>query len=233
MRIEARSDRLALVAYLSVFPLLIAAVIFATPTPAQAYPPESCIYGFGFNEEVTQGTQRGNHSGIRSDLSTFAYDNDCQRIVGTAVVSPGGGFVEYSWLLGWSSCNHTYHSQPKTFMWWVPDGGTNHCSLKAYINPGTWYQFTVKDTDGDTLWRAERNGNPVDTMDVNFDRGEVDALRERGNQSDNGFAHYKQLHWYLSGAAWYPWSDPVQRNDTDEQYTEVFVSPTEVKYVHV
>jgi hypothetical protein len=221
-----------LIAYLLLLSFLSAGLVaFPSPT-AHASPPISCIYGFGFNEQATNGTHTDNHRGIKANQWTYAWDsNDCQRIVGVSVKGAPGGFVEFSYVLGWSNCSGNYHPRARSFIWWRPAGGTDHCEMEGLLTEGEWHTFSVKDADENTTWKAYRNTVFVDDMNVNFDRGNVVALRERGNTDDEGRAHWKNLQFLL--ANWNDWADPDEDYDTDEGYGQVYVSANEVKVVPV
>src|SRR5687767_10194949 len=113
-----RKDRLGAAAVLAAMTYFLLSVVQAPA--AFAIPGPDCENA-SYNVEVTQGTQAGNHQGIKADVWFGDYSNDCNRITSLAVISSSGnGFVEWGWVLGYSSCNGVYYNNPRTFSWWKP-----------------------------------------------------------------------------------------------------------------
>jgi hypothetical protein len=231
MRHQAsRSDAILFCAFWLSVVLLVA----ASSQPAEAIPGPNCENA-NYNVEGTQGTQQGNHIGVRAQTWFANYSNDCNRISSMGVITSVGGFVEWGWVLGYSSCNSTYYNNPRTFTWWQPNGGTPQCHVWGGASEGVWLVLEVRDSDQDTVWGAYREGSKIDDMNVNFDRGSNYVQGERDCTCDSAFAHYKNLKWLLAGQGsnWYDWSDPTLLYDNDPDFYFNEISNTEVSIKHV
>jgi hypothetical protein len=224
-------DRLGAVAVLAVSLLLVLSVLGRSP--ALAIPGPNCE-NVNYNVEVTQGTQAGNHQGIKADVWFGAYNNDCNRITSIAVVTPGGnGYVEWGWVLGYSSCNGQYYTNPRTYTWWKPTNGASACAVWGSASQSTYYSLSLADANSDTVWLVKRDGSTVGTINVNFDRGNQVTNGERDCTCDSAWAHFKSLMWQVAGqSSWTNWTDPTFLYDNDPDYHWFFMSNTEHEIVH-
>lgn len=149
------------------------------------------------------------------------------------VLSSGNGFVEWGWILGYSSCDGKYYSNPRTFTWWKPNNGASDCRVLGSAAQSTWYDLSIADGNSDTVWLAKREGNTVDTINVNFDRGDLYVMGERDCTCDSAYADFKMLDFQVAGSnAWHDWLDPDLLFDNDPAYHWHQVTVRHVKVVH-
>jgi hypothetical protein len=176
--------------------------------------------------EATQDTQRGNHQGVKSaSMWVGASSNDCSRISSLGVTTAsGGGLVEWGWNLGWlwdtaigGSCDaSSYQSTPTRFIVWRPRGGASHCHTEGSLAESVYRGFTIKDSDSDTVWSYDFEGDQYGTVNVDFDRGLLFTMGERHDTTDSAQANFDVLSFQVAGSTtWYAFSDIVQRADSD------------------
>jgi hypothetical protein len=204
-----------------------------TVSSASAQPSPSC-QNAGFNVEVSQSTQWGNHQGIHADVWLGNGNNDCSRVSSLVVVSgQPNGFVEFGWLLGYSTCNGNYYSSPRYFVWWRPNNGPDDCEILTNGPAGTYVTMALRDENQDTNWAALKGGVGVFSLDVNFDRGIGATNGERDCTCDSAYAHFKSLHWQVSGGStWLDWTSPTLYCDTDPGFRWHNLSATEHEIDH-
>jgi hypothetical protein len=195
--------------------------------------PSSCENA-AYNVEVVQGTQAGNQKGINADVWFGNFADDCNRISSFWIPSStGNGFVEWGWVLGYSSCNGQYYSNPRMFLWAKPNSGSESCAVVESSQQETWYDMTLRDTNQDTVWTATRGTTVTHTINVNFVRGDATTNSERDCTCDSAFGHYKALSFMVTGnTSWFNWTDPDLYWDDDPDYHWVEVSAREHKVVH-
>jgi hypothetical protein len=199
-------------------------------TTAQPAAAASCE-NVNYNVEVAEGG--GSYEAIRSSVWFGTWNNDCNRISSLAGLSTSGnGFVEWGWVLGFSSCNNFEYSNPRLFTWWKPNNGASDCAVHSSAVSGAFKVLSLADGDSDTIWAANYDGGTVTSINVNFDRGVIETNSERDCTCDSAFGHYKSLDRQVVGAGWTPWSSPYLRNDNDPDYHWVKVSDTEHKVIH-
>lgn len=164
------------------------------------------------------------------------FNYDCNRITSFFVDSgTGNGYVEWGWVLGYSSCNSQYYSNPRMFMWSKPNNAPDVCVVVESSQQETFYDMSLRDADQDTVWTATRGSTITHTMNVNFVRGDATTNAERDCTCDSAWAHYKALRFMVTGTqTWWNWTDPELWNppDGDPDYHWVKVSDTEHKVVH-
>jgi hypothetical protein len=198
--------------------LLVAGAV--STTPANAVPPQNCA-NTARNVEVTQGTQAGNHQGVRGDMWFRTSTNDCARVSSYAVLSStGDGLVEWGWYLGWYTvCSSTYASSPRLFTVSIPNNGAFDCNTHGSLAGSAYYKLSIADGNSDTIWLAKRDGNTVTSLNVNFDKGDLVTNGERDCTCDSAFSEFKQLEFQVTGTStWYNWSDPTGYSDNDPDY---------------
>lgn len=217
--------------------LLVAVLIWVSLSGSAGATPAPSCENASYNVEVTQRTQQGNHQGIRADVWFGRGNDDCDRVTSLAVLSgTGNGFVEWGWVLGYSSCpedGDAYYTTPRTFTWWRPDNGASRCHVLGSAGEGTWIALSLADGNSDTVWLAKRDGTVVDSLDVNFDRGTIVTNAERDCTCDSAYAHYRSLDFQVTGThTWYAWTAPILYVDTDPDYHWYRVSDTEHEVLH-
>jgi hypothetical protein len=187
------------------------------------------------NVEVSQGTHQGQHQGLKAEVWFGSYNDDCNRITSINVLSSSGnGFVEFGWVLGYSSCDDNLYTTPRTFTWWKQDGGSSNCRVLTAATADLYHNLSIADGDSDTTWLAKKNGSLYDTINVNFDRGDVATNGERDCTCDTAYAHFKELEFQkvATGATWLAWNDPYLFFDSDDNFHWVKDSDTEHEVVH-
>lgn len=196
--------------------------------PADAAPCENANY----NVQAQQNTNLGQQQGIRTDLWFATGNNDCNRISGVHVLYGTNGFVEWSWVLGYSSCNGQFYSTPQLFRYWRPNNGSLSCAVDFGNAPGNFFQVTLKDENSNTVWGAYKSGTLIATMNVNFDRGTMGTNGERDCTCDSAYSHFKTLKYQVVGSqTWNSWTNAVTQADTDPGYKNRFNSNTNIEVV--
>jgi hypothetical protein len=182
--------------------ILLFCELFLLPGVAQAHPTVDCINHL-WNTEGKDNDHLGFHTGIKSLMAFYDGSNDCLRVSSVAVVSAGGGSVEFGWFLGWDTngnaysgsgaCQQAYFSSPELFEVWAPDGGAYHCKRLGQETSQNHY-VSVYDTDQNSIWAVGEGGSQLDNiMNVNFFEGVGITNGERHNSSDTARAHFQDL----------------------------------------
>jgi len=178
-----------------------------------------CIYE-KFQVLATNGTQIGNHHGVRSQMFFGQQDPDapdtCQRIAGLSVTRDAG-FVEWNWTIGWIKgvdeggyCGPDTHYHLGTFMWamWrARVGGPPICSLEHAGPENAYKNMILRDGDEDGDWTYEYEGSVLGTPVMDFNRGKIGTNTERHREQDKMFADYTALRFQVSGST--TWHDFV------------------------
>jgi len=194
---------------------------------ATADPPQTCAneaYNVEGIEKYVSGDLQLNLHGERGDvyLGTSLY---CNRVTSLSVNSAfdrGSDrvFVEFGWVLGWSSCNNTYYSDPRLFIWWsgIGDGNAKHCRVLTAGGAGdTIHRMRVGDIGGDNEWNAYYDNDLVanSTITTNWSTGAGLLNAERKNSSDSAYAEWLNMEEYSAGSwssfdnvRWYFDNDP-------------------------
>lgn len=211
--------------------------LVALAPPAAAAPPVTCNVTRR-NVLATQGTQSGNHQGLRSTVwHAGSSSSNCARVSALSVVN-GNGFVEWLWVQGWifgedadGVCGTTsqYSSKPYRLAFWVPTTGGSHCRKEGAIpdsDLSSFINLRLQDGNQDTVWSYYIGDPPsVGSMEVDFNRGNVRTNGERHNLNDFGFAHFKALQWMVSGnTTWFDFTDLDPAGDNDPDWNCIMVS---------
>jgi hypothetical protein len=174
--------------------------------------------------------------------TTALANNDCARISTVNVLNGFNGFIEWGWSLGYlwgqsdgGDCASTvYHSSPVKFVIWRPNNGSVHCRPnEGTLISGGRSEFTLRDTDQNTIWTYGFEGNENGTVDVNFSRGIVVTSSERHRLADSAYAEFYNLVLLITGDnTWYSFNlDQNAHFDEDPDYAcrEVTLDDEEVR----
>lgn len=189
---------------------------------AHAHPASSCST-VHYYLDGTQGTQQGNHQGVKGDVwFASASDDQCYRVV-SLIVHHNGGQVECGWVKGWfqgTNCDQQYHQQATTYEFWFTSTGPYHCRTLLTSNGGLFNNMATRDTNQNEIWGAYENGaDQGANITVDFSSGNLQINAERFNSSDDGFAHFKSLQFQVSGnSTWFDFSALQQDGDGDPDY---------------
>jgi Rieske Fe-S protein len=205
--------------------------------PALAHPAKGCYlpgspYSGHWNTEGTDAAQRGNHTGIKSNVHFGQYGGrsgtgDCIRVSSIGVLGSSGAFVEFGWFLGWdTSSNNQYTGsgacvdgqyfggEPELFVAWAPTNGGYHCKKLFSDGDNVFHYLRISDNDQDTVFKYFEASTQLGTLNVNFTRGDAYTNSERHNaQDDTATAHFKALQETIAGqSTLYDFSNSVEIN---------------------
>jgi hypothetical protein len=161
---------------------------------------------------------------VKSDLWVGTSANDCTRVTSLAIKSVGSGIVEWGWWLGYQLgpndggyCPSTvYATSPRQFVFYRPINGANHCQLYSSVSASQFRVFSLKDDNSDTVWSFGSGGVNVDTVDLNFDRGNLLTNGERHAGSDSAYADFTSLQFQVAGSTvWNNFTAIKQVEDSD------------------
>lgn len=217
-----------LVTAMAIGAILGVCLVLLAGSHAEAAPPSNCRNA-DYDTQARQGSQSGNHQGLKANTWLGAVNGDCGRITAHTVIN-GNGFFEYGWILGWDFCGaaNNYRDIPFGFVAYAPINGSYNCIDIGTMNNNVWRNMAVRDQNSDTVWGAYKDGVQVHQVNLNFDRGTGFTLGERKNTSDTAFAHFKALQWMVAGnQSWLNFSDLDPGPDDDPTHYCVHISNTE------
>lgn len=185
------------------------------PRPARGNPGSGCVL-------ATQGTQGGNHQGVRGDVWFGTNSSYCYKVVSVGVRTSTSS-VEYGWVIGWlagTNCDQQYHDSPTTFMFGYSATGPYDCKTFSPHSSGTFWNLELKDQNQNTVWNGAFNSVTEGQLNEDFQRGTLRTNGERHNLTyDGGFAHFKNLAFQVSGQpTWYGFSALQADGDSDPNF---------------
>jgi len=212
--------------------------------PPPGAPQPSCTDAIGkYNTLATNGTQTGNHQGVKATTWFGKWEKmDCQRVSSVSVFRSASRLVEWGWSLGWlfgedqlGPCGPKshYYKLPRNFAVWSTAIGGTHCTVEGYSSAKQWYDMALKDGDSDTVWSYFQGPFLLGSMPTDFDRGNIRTNAERHNDGDSAWSVFKSLQFQVSGSGntWFPFVDlkPVAPNAVgdDPVYNCIRVSDQE------
>jgi hypothetical protein len=148
--------------------------------------------------------------------------------------------------VGWWSCNGSshYYSDPFLFRWGVTRDGVSKCAVLTvggdpWVPPAqAWESFRISDVDRDGVWTAYYGGSGADdcdnaTMTLDFGTGYNEIGLERGDRTDSGFIHDRDLDEWHTAGNWTSWDDLTGVDDLDSCYYLQRLAPDEGKTVEL
>lgn len=114
-----------------------------------------------------------------------------------------GGFVEVGYFIGYfhdiSTCRPEERNYPRVFAFAdFADSSYRWCKVfplaDAYPHEESFDHFTLSDSNANTVYNVNFNGDYLQSIDVDFSRGWNSAAMERGEYTDSCYARWTNLY---------------------------------------
>jgi hypothetical protein len=190
------------------FAIMAASIVIFDASPSLAAGTKGgCVASFQYAGKASD-LATSQAKGSRADIFTqnISYPDDyLARMAG--VDGPGSSYVRFGWSEDFADGSFPIY-------WYeAKDASGNYYNDTAIPGPATgtpligfnnWVPFTISDTDGNEVWKANSQGqNIFTTRDLGFSSGRPYVAAYRTDCDSGGLAQFRDAKFYTASGSWH------------------------------